>query len=203
MKHEKRIVGHASGWQEFTGECVCGKQWPCPDGTPQSSNPAGLVKLFWDSETRNLRETPTRHGWHTELYRAKDVDAEIARLTQAVADKESDVARLHNALMDLKYPETKQVETTAPVTYSHACALLTEYAVAVQDRYCCGDELQPALDKALKACTDAMGVQPELNIYHCNICGGDVSFPAGAKPSMSIGPGNKTRRAEKTSGDPA
>jgi hypothetical protein len=36
----------------------------------------------------------------------------IEQLRQTVADKESDCARLHNAFMDAKYPETKQVETT-------------------------------------------------------------------------------------------
>jgi hypothetical protein len=45
-----------------------------------------------------------------------------------------------------------------PLTYSQACDLLARYAIAVQDRQCCGDELQPALNAALKACTDAMGV---------------------------------------------
>lgn len=39
--------------------------------------------------------------------------AEIERLTEAVADKESDCARLHSALMDAKYPETAPVETPA------------------------------------------------------------------------------------------
>jgi len=38
-------------------------------------------------------------------------------------------------------------------------------------------------------------------IYHCNVCGGDVSFPEGAKPSMSIGPGGKSRGAQKTGED--
>lgn len=39
LKHEKRIVGHVSGWQEFTGQCVCGKPWPCPEvQAPLSSN---------------------------------------------------------------------------------------------------------------------------------------------------------------------
>lgn len=37
--------------------------------------------------------------------------AEVDRLAQVVADKESDCARLHNAFMDAKYPETKRVET--------------------------------------------------------------------------------------------
>jgi hypothetical protein len=52
-------------------------------------------------------------------------------------------------------------ETKASLTYSGACALLAAYAVAVRDRHCCGDEMQPALNAALKACTDAMGVAPE------------------------------------------
>lgn len=28
--HERRVVGHASGWQEQMDTCVCGKPWPCP-----------------------------------------------------------------------------------------------------------------------------------------------------------------------------
>lgn len=28
--HERRVVGHASGWQEQMDTCVCGQQWPCP-----------------------------------------------------------------------------------------------------------------------------------------------------------------------------
>lgn len=31
MKHERRVVGHVSGWQEQMNTCVCGKPWPCPD----------------------------------------------------------------------------------------------------------------------------------------------------------------------------
>jgi hypothetical protein len=27
--HVRRIVGHASGWQEQMDTCVCGKPWPC------------------------------------------------------------------------------------------------------------------------------------------------------------------------------
>ena len=32
-KHERRVVGHASGWQEQMNTCVCGKPWPC-NGEP-------------------------------------------------------------------------------------------------------------------------------------------------------------------------
>jgi hypothetical protein len=46
------------------------------------------------------------------------------------------------------------------LSYSQACALLAAYAVAQQDRHCCGDEMQPEYMAALKACTDAMGVLP-------------------------------------------
>ena len=28
-RHEQRIVGHVSGWQEHMPTCVCGKPWPC------------------------------------------------------------------------------------------------------------------------------------------------------------------------------
>lgn len=38
---------------------------------------------------------------------------EITRLRQEVADKESDCARLHSALMDAKYPQTKHVDVGA------------------------------------------------------------------------------------------
>jgi hypothetical protein len=62
---------------------------------------------------------------------------------------------------EVLYENVRASETRAPLTYSQACNLLAAYAVAVQDRQCCGDELQPALNVALKACTDAMGVQPE------------------------------------------
>lgn len=30
-KHERRAVGHVSGWQEQMDTCVCGKRWPCPE----------------------------------------------------------------------------------------------------------------------------------------------------------------------------
>lgn len=52
-------------------------------------------------------------------------------------------------------------EPETPLTYAGACNLLVNYAIALQDRQCCGDELQPQYLAALKACTDAMGVQPE------------------------------------------
>lgn len=52
-------------------------------------------------------------------------------------------------------------EPTPALTYSQACDLLARYAVALQDRQCCGDAFQPQYLEALKACTDAMGAQPE------------------------------------------
>lgn len=31
IKHEERVVGHVSGWQERMGTCICGhRSWPCP-----------------------------------------------------------------------------------------------------------------------------------------------------------------------------
>lgn len=47
------------------------------------------------------------------------------------------------------------------LTYSQACDLLARYAVALQDRQNCGDEMQPEYMAALKACTDAMGATPQ------------------------------------------
>jgi hypothetical protein len=44
---------------------------------------------------------------------------------------------------------------------SRIVELLNAYAVAYSDRHICGDEMQPALDVALKACIDAMSVQPD------------------------------------------
>lgn len=29
IRHERRVVGHASGWQEQMDTCVCGQPWPC------------------------------------------------------------------------------------------------------------------------------------------------------------------------------
>lgn len=29
-KHERRVTGHVSGWQEQHNTCVCGEKWPCP-----------------------------------------------------------------------------------------------------------------------------------------------------------------------------
>jgi len=43
------------------------------------------------------------------------------------------------------------------VTYSQACALLAEYHIALSDRECCGDEMQPQYIAALNACLSAMG----------------------------------------------
>lgn len=28
-KHERRVIGHASGWKEQMNTCVCGEKWPC------------------------------------------------------------------------------------------------------------------------------------------------------------------------------
>jgi hypothetical protein len=36
-KHERRVVGYASGQQEQMDTCVCGKPWPCPE--LRTSNP--------------------------------------------------------------------------------------------------------------------------------------------------------------------
>ncbi len=37
MKHERRVVGHASGWKEQMNTCVCGKPWPCSELEQPSS----------------------------------------------------------------------------------------------------------------------------------------------------------------------
>jgi hypothetical protein len=29
FKHERRVVGHVSGWKEQMNTCVCGRDWPC------------------------------------------------------------------------------------------------------------------------------------------------------------------------------
>jgi hypothetical protein len=29
ITHERRVVGHVSGWQEQMPTCVCGNPWPC------------------------------------------------------------------------------------------------------------------------------------------------------------------------------
>lgn len=28
-RHERRVVGHASGWKEQMDTCACGRKWPC------------------------------------------------------------------------------------------------------------------------------------------------------------------------------
>ena len=35
MKHERRVVGHVSGWQEQMHTCVCGNPWPCSMTEPK------------------------------------------------------------------------------------------------------------------------------------------------------------------------
>lgn len=46
MKHERRVVGHASGWQEQMDTCVCGKPWPCSGDAPLlTSNQLGWIAL--------------------------------------------------------------------------------------------------------------------------------------------------------------
>lgn len=104
--------------------------------------------------------------------------AEIERLTEAVADKESDCARLHSALMDAKYPETAQVETPVPQA-AEVCPT-------------CRGHYFP--DKGGKPCETTRDVgwmcrcgvfnQPTLPHLICTDCGTD-------------------RPALKTSGDPA
>lgn len=34
--HERRVVGHLSGYQEQMSTCICGKPWPCPDAVPSA-----------------------------------------------------------------------------------------------------------------------------------------------------------------------
>jgi hypothetical protein len=31
IKHDRRTVGHVSGWKEQMETCVCGQKWPCPE----------------------------------------------------------------------------------------------------------------------------------------------------------------------------
>lgn len=109
--HCRRAPGHE-------GECG----WNDPPTTALTSNPAGLVKLFWDSVTHNLRETPTRHGWHTELYRAKDVDAEISRLQnqRVTADTE--------AVAGLKLCEHVWTHQTADIWCCENCGIFQRRA---------------------------------------------------------------------------
>lgn len=40
QKHERRVVGHVSGRQEYMNTCVCGEPWPC--GGDTSHDEAGV-----------------------------------------------------------------------------------------------------------------------------------------------------------------
>jgi hypothetical protein len=44
---------------------------------------------------------------------------------------------------------------------------------------------------AAKAALALPDETPAPQNYHCRLCGGDVTFPEGARPSASAGPGNK------------
>lgn len=35
-RHERRIVGHASGWKEQMDTCICGARWPCSGASPET-----------------------------------------------------------------------------------------------------------------------------------------------------------------------
>jgi hypothetical protein len=36
-KHERRVVGHVSGWKEQMDTCVCGEEWPCAKAQIETS----------------------------------------------------------------------------------------------------------------------------------------------------------------------
>ena len=39
VNHRRRVVGHASGWQEQMDTCICGNKWPCPWTFPSTAQP--------------------------------------------------------------------------------------------------------------------------------------------------------------------
>lgn len=51
-KHERRVVGHASGWKEQMDTCVCGKPWPCSEVSKGGSKLQAYVAKDVLSEVR-------------------------------------------------------------------------------------------------------------------------------------------------------
>ena len=49
IKHERRVVGHASGWKEQMDSCVCGNPWPCAKT---------LAQRIAEQTVRNVCELP-------------------------------------------------------------------------------------------------------------------------------------------------
>lgn len=57
-----------------------------------------VKRVYWDEETHGLRDTPTRHGWHVELVRATEHDAEVTRLRSELDASNTRVAQLTELL---------------------------------------------------------------------------------------------------------
>jgi hypothetical protein len=36
LTHERRVVGHVSGWQEQMDTCRCGAKWPCSQAASEA-----------------------------------------------------------------------------------------------------------------------------------------------------------------------
>lgn len=72
--HERRVVGHLSGWKEQMSTCVCGKPWPCPQWRMQETK-ARSAALFTSLRAQG-------HGYVADAFEA--TLTEIERLQSGV-----------------------------------------------------------------------------------------------------------------------
>lgn len=132
QKHERRVVGHASGWHEQMNTCICGKRWPCPEAPPsnEQSQPADRFRKVRSNVPWNL--LPCRFcGSPAELWQRwerddiwcsfgactnlEDVDGEACLFhlpdsPHFYRDRKMDAVRYWNLMMGSRSP----VETSPP-----------------------------------------------------------------------------------------
>ena len=77
----------------------------CERVSQVAANPGGFAMLFWVNDTGRLSENKPRKGEFSCLYRAKEVDAEIERLRNALAQSVQTVRSLMR--QDETTPEPK------------------------------------------------------------------------------------------------
>jgi hypothetical protein len=134
-KHERRVVGHVSGWQEQMNTCVCGKPWPCPEVALSSNQRDIQVAAVMEAQkrwpalrdstearersafmagvtfvlTQSSHTTPETRACRTDSRLAGDIEFCLAKINPA-----SDVhAVLTQVMLDLRAPTAKASEPPA------------------------------------------------------------------------------------------
>lgn len=143
---ERRVVGHASGWQDQMDTCVCGKPWPCTAGSNEVALIAAGDSPNWEHpklqaliaqkarleiEVQTLRDILSREedpglglsDYWTDLHdEALSKMEELSSLTAACREKDERIKELEAVLRAQRIRQAiKSEHPSAEFGVSHGC----------------------------------------------------------------------------------